>query len=226
MRKPTFARLPLLLVLAGAGCSGPAAAPSEPRSAGASLASDEAADAVAAANSGLRLFLDRIPEGQRAGYGFASREEIDRAQLGAPYRVWTADPARVESGAQGESLRATREWRFPVTVDGQYRALLTVGSIHGGALQAVDLGAAGLAQELGQHEKERRIPAQAERVLLRLYQLRADLVAFPAPASKLEDAAFEALASARALPKAPQGAVGLPHLLPWLRERFAAVRPR
>jgi hypothetical protein len=227
MRNLTIACLAALL--GAAGCSGPSAAPPPAPSAAvggtgsaaAPLSSDDEpdhAEALAAARDGLRRFLDRIPEGTRASYGFSSPEEIDRAQLGAPYRVWTADPERTRAAP----LSSVREWRFPVTVDGEYRALLTVSSANGGPLRAVALGAAGLARELGRHERDRAVPAQAERVLLRLYELRADFVAFPAApprsagrpagavtAQQLESATFEALASARAHPRAPSGAVDL-----------------
>lgn len=231
-----------LIALTTVACSGPAAVPAssallpapsqtagggsallDARSAGALGSSTAGAafddsEARLAAQRGLHAFLDRIPEARRSSYGFAARDEIDRAQLGTPYRVWTADPPE---GA----LRAVREWRFPVAVDGEYRALLTVGEANG-ALRAVDLGAAALARELHQRERDRAVPAQASRVLLRLYALRADFVAFPPPASRVEDAAFEALASARALPRSPAGAVGLSRLRPWLAERFDEARPR
>lgn len=204
-----------LIAAVSAGCSGTASPAPGPSTLDAS--SDESA-AVLAAQSGLRTFLDRIPGARRAGYGFASREEIDRAQLGTPYRVWTVD-------LPGGSPRPVREWRFPVTVDGQSRALLTVGEA-GKGLKAVDLGAAGLARELSLHEEARAVPAQARRVLLRVYPLRADFVAFPPQSMQIEDAVFEALASARALPRSPAGAVGLSRLRPWLAERFDAARPR
>ncbi|MGC4118360.1 MAG: hypothetical protein QM765_28160 [Myxococcales bacterium] len=225
-----------LLAILLAGCSGPTAAPFDPRSdttptsstTSASLSADDAAEALVAAQNGLRSFLLRIPETQRAAYGFASREEIDRATLGAPYRVWTADAVRVEqdAAAEGDRVQATREWRFPVTVDGEYRALLTVGAVGAGPLKAVDFGAAGLAKELGRREKDRTVSPKARRVLLRLYELRADFVAFPSAAARVEEFDFEALASARGLPQAPAGAVRLRHLLPWLKERFGAARWR
>jgi len=181
------------------------------------LAGPEAKDAVVAARSGLKRFLDAIPKDNTAGYGFADRSQLDRATLAAPYRLWTMD-------AQGEAILATGEWRFPVTVDGSFHALLTVARVEG-QYKAVDFGAASLATELGQLEKARSVSAGARRILLRLHALHADLVAFPAANARVEDSPFEPLASARALEGAPKSAVEPKRLLPWARERLKVLPP-
>lgn len=175
----------------------------------------EAREAAVAAEAGLARFLGAIPEVSLGGFGFGDRHEVDRAVLGAPYRVWLSE-------AQAREVGATDEWRFPVMVDGAFRALLTVSRVDGAYL-AVDFGAAGLARELGGLERARTLPADGRRVLLRLPALRADLAAFPATGARVEEAAFEPLASARAADHRLKTTIGPRGLLPWMRARLEAV---
>ncbi|MBI5549588.1 MAG: hypothetical protein HY901_37355 [Deltaproteobacteria bacterium] len=214
--RQSFSPLLLSTLLGVAACSAP-----EPRgSFQASLVSEstEEADAVAAAEAGLQHFLDRVPVGERAAaYGFFDPARLARARLSRPYRVWTADPKRLDEGA-ADPLTPLEEWRFPVTVDGRFHALLTVARVDG-KLRAVDFGAAGLAAELGELEQRRAVGLSTRRLLLRLFALRADFAAFPAASARADQVPFEPLASARALPQALHGAVELPRLALWLRER-------
>lgn len=176
----------------------------------------EAAPASAAAEAGLRRLLDAIPPGQEPAHGFSDRAELTRARLAPPYRVWMDD-------ASATGVEATGEWRFPVVVDGTFRALLTVARLDG-ELRAVDLGAAALSRELGGLERERAVAPDARRVLLRLPAIRADLAAFPRPGVSVEDAPFEPLASARAANGGPRAAVAAQDLLPWARRRLPLLR--
>lgn len=210
-----------LALLAACNASSPEPSPARPP-VGADASQPDACDAgagsvpvCAAARAGLKRFLDAIPADRLEGYGFADRAELDRARLATPYRVWTAD-------AGGNALAATGEWRVPVTVDGSYRALLTVSQASG-EYRAVDFGAAALARELAGVERSRGVGADAQRVLLRLYALGADLTAFPAAGARVEDSRFEPLASARVQPGAPRSAVDAKGLLPWVRERLEAT---
>lgn len=178
------------------------------------LVEPDARDAALAARAGLRRFLDAIPADQAQGFGFDDHAELQRAELAAPYRVWTSD-----DGASG--VVATGEWRFPVIVDGAPRALLTVSQVDG-AHRAVDLGAATLSRELGALERARGVAPGARRVLLRLPALRADLAAFPAAGARVDESLFEPLASTRAVAGGPRAAVAAAKLLPWVRERLDA----
>jgi hypothetical protein len=182
------------------------------------VAGPEAQDAVAAARSGLRKLLDALPAHTLDRYGFADRGEVERAALAPPYRVWTTD-------AQASAVAAAGEWRFPVTVDGGYRALLTVARVDG-EWRAVDLGAAALSRELAALERDRGVAPGTRRVLLRLPALRADLAAFPGADARVEEAPFEPLASARALESGPRSAIAPKDLLPWARQRVEAARSR
>lgn len=207
-RRTLLSALSLLLL---AGIATPAAAAPSLES----LAGPEAKEAVAAARAGLKRFLDAVPTDKAESFGFADRAEMDRARLAAPYRVWTSD-------GPASDIAATGEWRFPVTVDGTYRSLLTVSRVQG-EYRAVDFGAALLARELGALERDRSVAAEAGRVLLRLHSVRADLAAFPAAGARVEDSRFEPLASARALGGGLESAVELKSLLPWVRERLEAI---
>ena len=206
--------LPAIAIAAALLASTASAAPDQSLE---SLAAPEAREAVAAARAGLARFLDAIPKDRTAGYGFADRAEIARARLAPPYHLWIVDP-------KGQHVAETSEWRFPVEVDGRYRALLTVSPVDG-KYQAVDFGAAGLAAELFTLERDRAVAKGSRRVLLRLHALRADLVAFPAKAARVQDTSFEPLASARALENAPQSAVPYGRLMPWIHERVEALPP-
>ena len=179
-----------------------------------SLGGPEAMEATLAARAGLQRFLGAIADTPES-FGFADRAEMGRARLAAPYRIWTSD-------GQASAIAATSEWRFPVTVDGTSRALLTVSTVKG-EYRAVDFGAAVLARELDRLERDRLVAATTRRVLLRLSAFRADLVAFPTAGARVEESAFEPLTSARAVRGGPRSAVEPKDLLPWMRERLKAA---
>ncbi len=208
-------RAGLLALLFAGACTG--AAP-EARSTALALEDDglerlvppEAREAAAAAREGLRRFLDLIPPGDHAAFGFPSPADLERARLAAPYRTLTLDAA-------GTGLEATSEWRFPVTVDGIPCALLTVAGAPG-RMRAVDLGAAQLARELGALERARAVAPDAARALLRVFALRADFAAYDHAGA---EQAFEPLASARRL--GTGAALPRPQLLPWLRARLESA---
>lgn len=223
MRRRTTQRVtwPLaLLVLAscagreepGAPSAGPTAVVARGLEA---LAAPEAKEAIAAARAGLQRFLDAIPPEKLASFGFADRAELARATLAAPYEMWTND-------AQASGIATMGEWRFPVTVDGAYRALLTVSQVDG-KYRAVNLGGAALAQELGGVERDRAVAPGARRVLLRLPALRSDLAGFPAAGARIEDSPFQPLASASAAYGGLQAAVTPRDLMPRVRERLEAL---
>ena len=134
--------------------------------------SDDSISTVA--RSSLNEFLDKIPTGRESRYGFLNRAEFARASIGVPMRVYIAGPdlADVNSEDNPSSPKATNEWRVPVLVDGEPRALLTV-SVTDGALTTTELGAAGLSRELGEFKK--KYPAR-RRALLRLHTLQCDFI--------------------------------------------------
>ena len=126
------------------------------------------------ARNELQSYLQRIQPGTEKKYGFKTRDEFISAVVGSPIQVFTIHPDSIrEIVKPGKSyFVALEEWKVPVKVGGELRALLTVASV-GGTLKVVELGGAELAHELsaveGKHPGDKKS-------LLRLYQLHCDFL--------------------------------------------------
>ena len=119
-----------------------------------------------AATQQLATWLDKIPSGQEQHFGFADRDEFSTATIGTPiHTFYFAD--ELEAPAK-ELLVPSYEWRVPVLVNNEYRALLTVAPVEG-VLNIVDLGAARLARELGTQTNHKN-------VLLRSFKAKCDFL--------------------------------------------------
>ncbi len=93
------------------------------------------------AQNNLLEMLSHIPVGQESLYGFNNREEFYKAQANEALKFVIYD----------DSLRQnTLSWRLPISVDGEYRALLTIEE-HKGVLRLADFGAAVLAKDIQEH---------------------------------------------------------------------------
>lgn len=143
----------------------------------------------AVARWSLGAFLDKIPQGFESRYGFNNRKEFSRAEVGVPVRVYRADTDNPSDHPLPEN-----EWRVPVLVDGEHRALLTV-TAENGVLSVVDLGAAVLAREFGDYH--RKYPGKS-RALLRLHALKCDMMIIGRPGAAVDDGDYYPLHSARA----------------------------
>ncbi len=139
-------------------------------------------DAVmAVARQDFPTFIGRIPAGLEARYGFRDSSELSRVQVSTPFRVHTIDVVRGKGGPViAETIRPLDEWRVPPTVDGRRRALLTVVRTDG-RLEAVDFGAAGLAEALDALDGVAPDGEQGPRFLLRIIHLRRDFLGIPIP---------------------------------------------
>ncbi len=137
---------------------------------------------LAAARDGVTQFLSKIPVGSEASFGFNSRAEFDNVGLGTPIAVVTVVPESINTVRTDQELFVSvNEWRVPVLVGGEMRALLTVAKV-GGAWKAVDFGASGLAVELGQFMKDKATEMSGRTLeLLRLYQLHSDFLVLADP---------------------------------------------
>jgi hypothetical protein len=126
------------------------------------------------ARTELQSYLEKIPTGLEERYGFHNRQEFSRAIPGDPLRIYSIHPdsIRGEINPGKEYLVAQEEWKVPVLIDGDARALLTVAKVDG-KLKVVELGATGLARELGVVGKEH--PTD-QKIILRLYQLQCDFL--------------------------------------------------
>jgi hypothetical protein len=158
-------------------------------------ATDDGGDAPAQARivdvaaDGAAGWLAKIPWGSERGFGFDSRDELDRARVATPVRMATVSE---RTGA----IELMETWRVPVVVDGEARALLTVER-RGGQSRVVDLGAAALALELDDMARRHRVEETGARlVLLRLFRERSDLVVIVPRGARVEDGAIYPLRSA------------------------------
>jgi hypothetical protein len=100
-------------------------------------------EALAAAREGLPQFLQALPGEELSHYGFDGRAETLRAVLGAPFRLYTWDPAELLAYDEGRIAALaeipTNHVLCPVLCDGRPRTVLTVGEIDG-AWQAIAIG--------------------------------------------------------------------------------------
>jgi hypothetical protein len=149
------------------------------------------------ARSSLSAFLDKIPQGYESRYGFLNRKEFTRASPGVPIRVYIPEAGSVNglSDSLSNHPRALNEWRVPILVDGEHRALLTVEAI-GGKLAVTDLGAAGLSRELGEFKK--KYPARHS-ALFRLQPLQCDFIIIDRTGVGLNDGDYHPMRSARTI---------------------------
>lgn len=109
-------------------------------------------DVKQAATEGLQPYLNKIPADSLEQYGFIEGDDLAAADLGTPFRLHTLTPAALEKYRTGMAVASivtpTTMWYFPVLVAGQVRAVLVVDWLDN-KWQAVSLGYAGLARELG-----------------------------------------------------------------------------
>ncbi len=140
------------------------------------------AEVLQAAESGLPEFLVKIPLPEMEGYGFAGTDDLGAATLGAPYLLHQITPAALATYKAGEPvasmLSPTTLWYFPVLVAGQIKAVLVVDRLDG-QWQAVSLGYAGLARELGLMGQRWKTMPDCNPVLVVVYQARQYLFTVP-----------------------------------------------
>ena len=135
-----------------------------------------------AARSGLPAFLDQIPPGSEADYGFGSGEEVRQATLGEPYRLHVVEPRAVLDFVPGtpvsKLISATSLWYFPVEVAGRATAFLVVEH-EGSRCEAVSLGQAELARRVAEVASARFQPAGRRPRLVVVYQAKEFFLADP-----------------------------------------------
>ncbi|MBN1274418.1 MAG: hypothetical protein JXB26_19320 [Candidatus Aminicenantes bacterium] len=187
-------------------------------------------EVYAAAFEGMPYFLNAIPEGMEKSFGFSSREEFEKASLGEPYLMQTVDPEKLLNTAYRERdcIISLPEWRFPVICEGNIKTLLTVANING-TWQAVAIGGAGLARELDALEKKYGFdPLNSSKAILRLFQLKADILSVSETGERWEDGLFFPLSSALVITgssRQEDAFYFFDELLPILKEQYLAVWP-
>ena len=87
----------------------------------------------------MHIFTDSIPNYLLPNYGFNNRNEIQKAIIENPIKVYTI---------KNKEIIPTNTWRIPISIDGEYRALFTVIKEDNGEYLLVDFGAIRLAKEI------------------------------------------------------------------------------
>jgi hypothetical protein len=129
------------------------------------------------AGTDLPAWLKKIPGGNERLYGFENRDEFSTSTLGKPYQVFTlsGDFFREEVQSGKNYLEPTGEWRIPVMVKQENRAVVTVVKKKN-KWKIVSMGAMGLARELQEFEKYPELSNNSYLKLLRVYQLNSDFL--------------------------------------------------
>lgn len=113
--------------------------------------------AVQAAKQGLTRFLGQMRPESGASLGFSDGDRLEKAELGEAFKLHTILPADLQASVPGQAVEAlvteTSQWYFPVTLDGEDRALLIVDRM-GGSWKAVSFGQAPLARRIAESRKQ------------------------------------------------------------------------
>ncbi|MBU4366061.1 MAG: hypothetical protein L6437_02820 [Kiritimatiellae bacterium] len=143
---------------------------------------DAPADVQQAAAQGLQPFLNKIPVISLEEYGFAPGDSLDTASLGDPFLVYTIPPRALDQYQAGSAVTSivtpTTMWYFPVLIAEQSRAILVVDWLDN-QWQAVSLGYAGLAKELGALSRQWKASQGYHPMLIVVFQAKQYLFTVP-----------------------------------------------
>ena len=132
-----------------------------------------------AARLGLPKFLKAIPPEEMGHYGFADPAEVQVAELGTPFRLFTISRQQILDDDPATPLETLvlplAVARFPVVVKGQSRALLYV-EMTNGPWRAVGIGSSGIAKLWAAAQAVRPTTAGHANLFVRVFQARADFV--------------------------------------------------
>jgi hypothetical protein len=153
-----------------------------------------------AALAQLPQVLQTIPSGKEHLFGFSSRKEFKKAELDKPYQVFTFTKDFIDNANCPDRLAITPtgEWRFPVVVRGEFRALVTV-VLTNGQWKAVDFGANVLSRELQQLDATLLSDESSDtsKIILRYYQGESDIVVCKSEQEQIFEGEFYPLESAK-----------------------------
>ncbi len=188
-----------------------------------SLSQTQDENVIRAAQDGLQLYLQKIPPGAERRYGFSDRTEFTSAVIGSPMGLCSIHPDSLRDGIKSGKhfLMNLEEWKVPVLVGGDMRAILTIAKVEG-KFRVVELSGAGLAQELNlfnkQHPKEKK-------AFLRLFQAHCDFLILMRGNISAEDGDVYPLGSAKVTFSDQRFEDGKPysmkHLLPVIRQKYS-----
>ena len=170
----------------------------------------------------LQAWLKKIPGGNEQKYGFNNRDEFSLATLGKPCQVFslTGDFFKEEIQPGKNYLETTGEWRIPVMVNQENRAVITLLKKKN-KWKIVSLGARVLARELQEFEKYPELSKNNDLRLLRIYQLQSDFLFADDPLSSMEITVYPMHSAFLNMAKIREGAkpkLGLNELLSFIKE--------
>ena len=146
-----------------------------------------------AAKKELLETLNKIPIGKENLYGFNNRDEFNNASVGQLFKVYN-----INSKGSVESLHLLtyNEYRLPVLVGNEYRALLTIALIDG-EWQIVDFGAVNLAKDIGNYVNQIHPNKEDEGIFLRIYGINCDFIASKKKDESVDNCKYYPLQSAK-----------------------------
>ncbi len=124
-------------------------------------------EAITAAHSGYRQYLEKIPHGGENAFGFRDRAEFTKVKVGKPFRIYRLVREFYEQPFSGsrDYLTASDEYRFPLVLKKKYRVMITVAK-RGDAWEIVNMGSADMAKELQVLEKQGRGKSDVGKILV------------------------------------------------------------
>lgn len=104
--------------------------------------------------SGYLAYLQKIPVGHEIHFGFNSRDEFNKVEIGRPYELYIFNTKKEGSHYfnNPNDVIPKNEWLIPLKVDGNNRVLITVAKV-AGQWMVVNIGSSGLANEIENFEK-------------------------------------------------------------------------
>lgn len=142
------------------------------------------------ANNELVTFLNYIPKTLLKQHGFNSSAEFAKAKIGTQYQIMALE-------ADG-SLKPTGFYNVVVTIDGDYKALLTVGKNEDdGKLGIQGVGSALMAREIKPIESKQRLTANTTPLLVNDYVNKASYLSYKNANKKATAATLIPLQSAK-----------------------------
>ena len=136
------------------------------------------ASAAQAAEKDLQGFLKLIPEQDLEQFNFSNLAEVERAQLGTPFKQYAIDPQAILAYTPETDINAIITpmdiWHFPVMVDGAMRTLLAVEKREG-EWEAVTIGSSGLAKAWETIQNNAKEEGISELKFISLFQAAMDM---------------------------------------------------
>ncbi len=131
------------------------------------------------AKEGVTVFLNDSRSSHLHRLGFESQADVDNAELGDGFHVFTIQPNKLlnETAVQDldDLVAPTTQWQFLIRVRGKAKALLTVDLVNGKWVP-VSIGSAGLAKQLSDVLEAWPTTSAYQYKLIRVYEAQADFI--------------------------------------------------